>query len=79
MKKSDKAQTKPVARKKQAPLADKPKPISITDCTEEEKGLSFVIGLGTDADEQHGRQKWSPPMVPAQDASNKVDTKSKQK
>ena len=35
---------------RQVKVADKPKLISITDCTEEEKGLGFVIMLGNGKD-----------------------------
>jgi hypothetical protein len=53
MKMHDKSRADPVKRKKQPPVPAETARISITDCTEEEMGLGFIIiGVGGNAPSQ---------------------------
>jgi hypothetical protein len=79
MKKPDRSPANPVKRKMETPLGDKLKPVSITDCTEEEKGLGFVIGAGAGTGQQHGEPVSSPSAAPSRDTSKKGGARPKQK
>ena len=79
MKKPDQSWADPVKRKKQVPVPAEKARMSITDCTEEEKGMGFIIGVGGNQPEQQFEPKRSPSAPSPPNTLNKGGTKSNRK